>query len=139
MAQCTSAAVCSVALTGYGAGNLAIQEFGRGQYGRAVIHGMQAIGEAGMTVLTAGEYALAKSAMRGTVAYRGREALIAENRAQSAYLHSKYGGLSSAERMGRLNELAEANAYRRLQELESSVPGAHFMESMALKPLYNLN
>jgi len=61
-------------LTGYGAGNLAIQEFGRGQYGRAVIHGMQAIGEAGMTVLTAGEYALAKSAMLGTVGNAGHAA-----------------------------------------------------------------
>jgi hypothetical protein len=27
-----------------------------------------------------------------------------------------------------MDELAEANAYRRLQEIESSIPGAHFLE-----------
>ena len=68
------------------------------------------------------------SPAKSNVANSGRDALIAESRAQSAYLQSKYGGLSSAERMGRLDELAEANAYRRLQELESSIPGAHFLE-----------
>jgi hypothetical protein len=30
--------------------------------------------------------------------------------------------------MGRLDELAEANAYRHLQDIESSIPGAHFLE-----------
>ncbi len=33
-----------------------------------------------------------------------------------------------AERQARIDELAESNAYRRLSELEASVPGAHFLE-----------
>ncbi|MBT2373484.1 RHS repeat-associated core domain-containing protein, partial [Pseudomonas fluorescens] len=33
-----------------------------------------------------------------------------------------------AERQARIDELAEANAYRRLDELERSTPGAHFLE-----------
>jgi len=64
----------------------------------------------------------------GGIPSSGRDALIAESRTQHAYLQNKYSGLSSAERVGRLEELAEANAYRRLQELESSIPGAHFLE-----------
>ncbi|WP_421534854.1 RHS repeat domain-containing protein, partial [Pseudomonas marginalis] len=36
--------------------------------------------------------------------------------------------LRRAERQARIDELAEANAYRRLEELEKATPGAHFLE-----------
>ncbi|WP_426135222.1 RHS repeat-associated core domain-containing protein [Pseudomonas sp. PWP3-1b2] len=36
--------------------------------------------------------------------------------------------LSRAQRQARINELGEANAHRRLTELEASNPGAHFLE-----------
>ncbi|MGR3890602.1 RHS repeat domain-containing protein, partial [Pseudomonas sp. 1152_12] len=36
--------------------------------------------------------------------------------------------LPRAERQARIDDLAEANAYRRLDELEKSTPGAHFLE-----------
>ncbi|OPA88365.1 type IV secretion protein Rhs, partial [Pseudomonas fluorescens] len=36
--------------------------------------------------------------------------------------------LTRAERQTRIDELAEANAYRRLDELEKATPGAHFLE-----------
>jgi hypothetical protein len=36
--------------------------------------------------------------------------------------------LTRPERKARIDELAEANAYRRLEELEKATPGAHFLE-----------
>ncbi|WP_312847557.1 RHS repeat-associated core domain-containing protein [Serratia fonticola] len=36
--------------------------------------------------------------------------------------------MTSAQRQARINELAEANAYRRLQEMESMNPNSHFLE-----------
>uniref|UniRef100_UPI0004CF3D9B RHS repeat domain-containing protein n=1 Tax=Pseudomonas tolaasii TaxID=29442 RepID=UPI0004CF3D9B len=36
--------------------------------------------------------------------------------------------LTRAQRQVRINELGEANAHRRLTELEASIPGAHFLE-----------
>ncbi|WP_339468679.1 RHS repeat domain-containing protein, partial [Pseudomonas sp. EL_65y_Pfl1_R83] len=36
--------------------------------------------------------------------------------------------LTHAERQVRINELAESNIHRRLSELETSIPGAHFLE-----------
>ncbi|NVZ69601.1 RHS repeat domain-containing protein, partial [Pseudomonas costantinii] len=36
--------------------------------------------------------------------------------------------LTRAQRQARINELGEANAHRRLTELEASIPGAHFLE-----------
>ncbi|WP_010568062.1 RHS repeat domain-containing protein, partial [Pseudomonas extremaustralis] len=36
--------------------------------------------------------------------------------------------LTRAERQARIDKLAEANAYRRLDELEKATPGAHFLE-----------
>ncbi|PMV54952.1 RHS repeat domain-containing protein, partial [Pseudomonas sp. FW305-3-2-15-C-LB3] len=36
--------------------------------------------------------------------------------------------LTRAERQARIDELAEANAYKRLDELEKATPGAHFLE-----------
>ncbi|NVZ97937.1 RHS domain-containing protein, partial [Pseudomonas sp. D6002] len=36
--------------------------------------------------------------------------------------------LTQAERRARIDELGEANAYRRLDELEQATPGAHFLE-----------
>ncbi|MBD8094643.1 RHS domain-containing protein, partial [Pseudomonas fluorescens] len=36
--------------------------------------------------------------------------------------------LTRAERQGRIDELAEANTYRRLSELEQAIPEAHFLE-----------
>ncbi|OPA90109.1 rhs family protein, partial [Pseudomonas fluorescens] len=36
--------------------------------------------------------------------------------------------LTRAQRRARINELGEANAHRRLTELEASIPGAHFLE-----------
>ncbi|KQM54725.1 hypothetical protein ASE80_20005 [Pseudomonas sp. Leaf15] len=36
--------------------------------------------------------------------------------------------LGRAQRQARINELGEANAHRRLSELERSIPGAHFLE-----------
>ncbi|NMZ17994.1 hypothetical protein HBO08_13195, partial [Pseudomonas rhodesiae] len=35
---------------------------------------------------------------------------------------------SGAERRARIDELAEANAYRRLKEIEQAIPNAHFLE-----------
>ena len=43
-------------------------------------------------------------------------------------LRAKYAGLSPAERTARMRSLAEANAHRRLSELENSITGAHFLE-----------
>ncbi|MEJ2612279.1 MAG: hypothetical protein P8179_19990, partial [Candidatus Thiodiazotropha sp.] len=43
-------------------------------------------------------------------------------------LRAKWGDLSSSERSALLQAKAEANAYRRLSELEDSIPGAHFLE-----------
>ncbi|WP_202803263.1 hypothetical protein, partial [Paenibacillus sp. OSY-SE] len=43
-------------------------------------------------------------------------------------LREKYSHLSPNERSARLQQLAEENAYRRLQDLENSIPGAHFLE-----------
>ena len=43
-------------------------------------------------------------------------------------LKEKYSHLSPSERSARLQQLAEKNAYRRLQEMQSSIPGAHFLE-----------
>ena len=43
-------------------------------------------------------------------------------------LRAKYGHLTNEQRNSRLSNLAEANAHRRLQELEASIPGAHFLE-----------
>ncbi|RXE57549.1 hypothetical protein [Acetivibrio mesophilus] len=43
-------------------------------------------------------------------------------------LREKYSHLTPSERSARLQQLAEENAYRRLQELESSIPNAHFLE-----------
>ncbi|MGE1153188.1 RHS repeat domain-containing protein, partial [Pseudomonas kitaguniensis] len=36
--------------------------------------------------------------------------------------------LTRAERQAKIDELAEANIYRRLSELEAEIPGAHFLE-----------
>ncbi|WP_338567515.1 RHS repeat-associated core domain-containing protein [Pseudomonas canadensis] len=36
--------------------------------------------------------------------------------------------LTSAKRQARIDELAESNIHRRLSELETSIPGAHFLE-----------
>ncbi|WP_225182075.1 hypothetical protein [Pectobacterium aroidearum] len=36
--------------------------------------------------------------------------------------------MSRAERQARINELAEANAHRRLQEIENATPKGHFLE-----------
>ncbi|CRM74084.1 Cell wall-associated polypeptide CWBP200 [Pseudomonas sp. 58 R 12] len=36
--------------------------------------------------------------------------------------------ITRADRQARIDELAEANAYRRLEELERATPGAHFLE-----------
>jgi hypothetical protein len=36
--------------------------------------------------------------------------------------------LTRVQRQARINDLGEANAYRRLSELEGSIPGAHFLE-----------
>ncbi|EHS56355.1 YD repeat-containing protein, partial [Paenibacillus sp. Aloe-11] len=43
-------------------------------------------------------------------------------------LREKYSHLTPSERATRLQQLAEANAYRRLQDLENSIPGAHFLQ-----------
>jgi hypothetical protein len=43
-------------------------------------------------------------------------------------LRAKYSYMTADQRALRLDELAESNAYRRLQEIESSTPGAHFLE-----------
>ena len=43
-------------------------------------------------------------------------------------LREKYAHLTPTQRSARLEQLAEANAYRHLQELESSIPGAHFLQ-----------
>ncbi|MED1559359.1 hypothetical protein [Bacillus paramycoides] len=43
-------------------------------------------------------------------------------------LKEKYSHLSASERSARLQELAEENAYRRVQEMESNISGAHFLE-----------
>ncbi|WP_374020982.1 RHS repeat-associated core domain-containing protein [Paenibacillus thiaminolyticus] len=43
-------------------------------------------------------------------------------------LREKYSHLSPNERSARLQQLAEENAYRRLQDLERSIPRAHFVE-----------
>lgn len=45
-----------------------------------------------------------------------------------AALREKYSYLTPEARATRMEVLAEANAARRLQELESSIPGAHFVE-----------
>lgn len=60
-------------LTGAGAINQARQAFANGQTTRAVIYGMQGVGEAGLTAMSLGTYALAKSALTvGAVGVRGR-------------------------------------------------------------------
>ncbi|MBC7814164.1 MAG: hypothetical protein H7175_23620 [Burkholderiales bacterium] len=43
-------------------------------------------------------------------------------------LRAKYAYMTIEQRGVRLDQLAEGNAYRRLQEIESSIPGAHFLE-----------
>ncbi|MFW5438291.1 RHS repeat-associated core domain-containing protein [Paenibacillus apiarius] len=43
-------------------------------------------------------------------------------------LREKYVHLSPNERTARLNDLAEQNAHRHLQDLENSITGAHFLE-----------
>ncbi|ENW92987.1 LysM peptidoglycan-binding domain-containing protein [Acinetobacter dispersus] len=43
-------------------------------------------------------------------------------------LRAKYAHLTPEQRSTRMDELAETNAYRRLQELEQSIQGAHFLE-----------
>jgi hypothetical protein len=53
-------------LTGAGAINHARQAFANGQNTRGVIYGMQGFGEAGLTAMSLGTYALAKSALTGT-------------------------------------------------------------------------
>ncbi|KRB87866.1 PAAR domain-containing protein [Noviherbaspirillum sp. Root189] len=48
-------------------------------------------------------------------------------------LRAKYAYMTAEQRAIRLDELAEGNAYRRLQEIESSTPGAHFLEKHGAK------
>jgi hypothetical protein len=36
--------------------------------------------------------------------------------------------MTAEQRRARIDELAEANAYRRLDEMEQSIPGAHFLQ-----------
>lgn len=43
-------------------------------------------------------------------------------------LRAKYAYLTPEQRAVRMDKLAEANAYRRLKEIEASIPGAHFLE-----------
>ena len=45
-----------------------------------------------------------------------------------AELQAKWGHLSSAERSALTQAKLEANAYRRLQDIQSKTPGAHFLE-----------
>ncbi|NLL06821.1 MAG: hypothetical protein GYA02_02925 [Clostridiaceae bacterium] len=49
-------------------------------------------------------------------------------RARAEMLREKYSNMTPSERSARLQQLAEENAYRRLQEMENSIPGAHFLE-----------
>ena len=41
-------------------------------------------------------------------------------------LRNKYSNLSREDRLARIDDLAEANAGRRLSEMEAGNPGAHF-------------
>ncbi|MGH1018581.1 hypothetical protein ACQVU2_20270 [Bacillus mycoides] len=43
-------------------------------------------------------------------------------------MKEKYSHLSASERSARLQELAEENAYRRVQETESNISDAYFLE-----------
>ncbi|MFP5391685.1 MAG: PAAR domain-containing protein [Gammaproteobacteria bacterium] len=43
-------------------------------------------------------------------------------------LRTKYANMTREQRAARMEELAEANAHRRLQEMESSIPHAHFVQ-----------
>jgi nucleoid-associated protein YgaU len=47
---------------------------------------------------------------------------------RAAELQAKWGHLSKSERVALLETKAEANAFRRLSEMETSTPGAHFLE-----------
>mgnify|MGYP006393427051 FL=1 len=78
------------------------------------------VGGAG-TVLAAryGDDALRLAGRLAQSATPTRDALVAANRARTAALRSQYGGLSSAERMTRIDTLASAN-YNRLLERDLS-------------------
>lgn len=64
--------------------------------------------------------------MAGAAGVMGREANVMS---PGEALREKYSYLTAQQRAVRMNERLEANAYRRLQEIESSVPDAHFLET----------
>lgn len=68
------------------------------------------------------------AAPQSGAAATARSALNSEIGALRRIAASNAVDTGSAARLARIDELAEANAYRRLQEIESSVPSAHFLE-----------
>ena len=59
-----------------------------------------------------------------TLEYQGAEAT--RNMSRGEMLRNKYSNLSREDRLARIDDLAEANAGRRLSEMEAGNPGAHF-------------
>ncbi|MCJ0764512.1 hypothetical protein [Variovorax terrae] len=93
-------------LTGYGAATQSRQAVAQGQYVRGVVYGMQAVGEASLTLLSGTSYALGKAAATG--------AWTARN-VTSASMMSRTGGAGSS---GALDAAAGASPIK-LSELRA--------------------
>lgn len=111
-----------------------------GMFGGDVVWGAVAPGAVVKTVSYAADTFVAVRTMAGASEALAAEAVeraallenplrsIATDLSPGAALRAKYSALTPESRATRMEFLAEANAARRLQELESSIPGAHFVE-----------